>query len=377
MGLVPTMGALHEGHISLVKACKKGNDIAVVSVFVNPTQFNDKEDLKRYPRTLDKDVALLEKNGCDYVFAPSVEEMYPEEDTRVFNFGYVESVMEGAKRPGHFNGVGQIVSKLFDIVRPHRAYFGMKDFQQIAVIKNMVKQLHYDLEIVSCPIIRETDGLAMSSRNTLLEPEYRKNAPHIHKVLEEATHLTSQMNVEELKKYKVPRTPSRERMWNNGRGDKIQHSCKNITNEKKTRCLTTKQDRSSNTGLIAFEDFCRYVTVKEACRLQTMPDDYCRIATVEQAYKGLGNGWTAEVIIHILNGAFKDIPRDEELIVLSMYDGIGTGRYCLDTMGFTNVKYFAYEIDKFAMKIAVRNFPDIIQCGDAFDVRKDYWKIGG
>ena len=129
VGLVPTMGALHEGHISLVKACKKGNDIAVVSVFVNPTQFNDKEDLKRYPRTLDKDVALLEKNGCDYVFAPSVEEMYPEEDTRVFNFGYVESVMEGAKRPGHFNGVGQIVSKLFDIVRPHRAYFGMKDFQ--------------------------------------------------------------------------------------------------------------------------------------------------------------------------------------------------------------------------------------------------------
>lgn len=184
-------------------------------------------------------------------------------------------------------------------------------------------------------------------------------------------------DVEELKKYKVPRTPSRERMWNNGRGDKIQHSCKNITNEKKTRCLTTKQDRSSNTGLIAFEDFCRYVTVKEACRLQTMPDDYCRMATVEQAYKGLGNGWTAEVIIHILNGALNNVPRDEELIVLSMYDGIGTGRYCLDKMGFTNVKYFAYEIDKFAIKIANSNFPDIIQCGDAFSVRKDDWKIGG
>lgn len=184
-------------------------------------------------------------------------------------------------------------------------------------------------------------------------------------------------DVEELKKYKVPRTPSRERMWNNGRGDKIQHSCKNITNEKKTRCLTTKQDRSSNTGLIAFEDFCRYVTVKEACRLQTMPDDYCRMATVEQAYKGLGNGWTAEVIIHILNGALNNVPRDEELIVLSMYDGIGTGRYCLNKMGFTNVKYYAYEIDKFAIKIANSNFPDIIQCGDAFDVRKDDWKIGG
>ena len=201
MGLVPTMGALHEGHISLVKTCKEGNDVAVVSVFVNPTQFNDKEDLKRYPRTLDKDVALLEKNGCDYVFAPSVEEMYPEEDTRVFNFGYVESVMEGAKRPGHFNGVGQIVSKLFDAVQPHRAYFGMKDFQQVAVIKNMVKQLHYNLEIVPCPIIREADGLAMSSRNTLLEPEYRKNAPHIHAVLQEATKLTSEMSVDELKQW--------------------------------------------------------------------------------------------------------------------------------------------------------------------------------
>ena len=129
--------------------------------------------------------------------------MYPEEDTRVFNFGYVESVMEGAKRPGHFNGVGQIVSKLFDAVQPHRAYFGMKDFQQVAVIKNMVKQLHYNLEIVPCPIIRESDGLAMSSRNTLLEPEYRKNAPHIHKVLDEATRLTFQMNVEELKKWVV------------------------------------------------------------------------------------------------------------------------------------------------------------------------------
>ena len=201
VGLVPTMGALHEGHISLVKACKKGNDIAVVSVFVNPTQFNDKEDLKRYPRTLDKDVTLLEKNGCDYVFAPSVEEMYPEEDTRVFNFGYVESVMEGARRPGHFNGVGQIVSKLFDIVRPHRAYFGMKDFQQIAVIKNMVKQLKYNIEIIPCPIIREENGLAKSSRNTLLDEEYKKNAPHIYATLKKARNLASQMNVSELKKW--------------------------------------------------------------------------------------------------------------------------------------------------------------------------------
>lgn len=201
VGFVPTMGALHEGHISLVKTCKRDNDITVVSIFVNPTQFNDKEDLKRYPRTVEKDTVLLEKNGCDYAFVPDVEEIYPEEDTRSFDFGYVETVMEGAKRPGHFNGVGQVVSKLFDIVKPHRAYFGMKDFQQIAVIKNMVKQLHYNLEIIPCPIVRETDGLAMSSRNTLLKPLYRQNAPHIHKILQEATELTGKMNVEELKQW--------------------------------------------------------------------------------------------------------------------------------------------------------------------------------
>ncbi|WP_294140100.1 pantoate--beta-alanine ligase [uncultured Sanguibacteroides sp.] len=203
VGFVPTMGALHEGHISLVKTCKRDNDITVVSIFVNPTQFNDKEDLKRYPRTVEKDTALLEKNGCDYVFVPDVEEIYPEEDTRKFDFGYVETVMEGAKRPGHFNGVGQVVSKLFDIVKPHRAYFGMKDFQQIAIIKNMVKQLHYNLEIIPCPIVREVDGLAMSSRNTLLEPLHRQNAPHIHKILQKATELTGKMNVEEVKQWVV------------------------------------------------------------------------------------------------------------------------------------------------------------------------------
>ena len=182
-------------------------------------------------------------------------------------------------------------------------------------------------------------------------------------------------DTEELKKYKVPRTPSRERMWNNGNGSKIPHSCKNITHEKKTCCLTTKQDRSSNTGLIAFEDFCRYVTVKEACRLQTMPDDYCKIATKDQAYKALGNGWTAEVIIHLLSYALKDIPKDEEIIVLSMYDGIGTGRYCFDKLGYHNIKYYAYEIDKYAMQIANSNYADIIQCGDAFQVREEGWEV--
>lgn len=203
VGFVPTMGALHQGHISLVKACRKDNDIVVVSIFVNPTQFNDKEDLKRYPRTVDKDLALLQINECDIAFVPSVEEMYPEKDTRIFNFGYIENVMEGVKRPGHFNGVGQVVSKLFDIVKPYQAYFGMKDFQQIAIIKNMVKQLNSEVKIISCPIIREDDGLAMSSRNALLEPEYRKNAPHIHHVLQAATQKTSYMHVEELKKWVV------------------------------------------------------------------------------------------------------------------------------------------------------------------------------
>ena len=180
IGFVPTMGALHEGHLSLVKESKSNSDITVVSIFVNPTQFNDPEDLKRYPRTLEKDLDLLKTVNCDLVFAPSVLEIYPEPDTRKFDFGYLESIMEGAKRPGHFNGVGQVVSRLFDVVQPHKAFFGMKDFQQVAIIKNMVKQLNYSVEIIPCPIIREESGLAKSSRNTLLEENYKKNAPHIY-----------------------------------------------------------------------------------------------------------------------------------------------------------------------------------------------------
>lgn len=181
-------------------------------------------------------------------------------------------------------------------------------------------------------------------------------------------------DAEELKKYKVPRTPSREKMWNNGRGCTVRHSCKNITEAIKTNCLTTKQDRANNTGLVQFEDFCRYITVKEACRLQTMPDDYCRVATVGQAYKALGNGWTAEVIIHLLSYALAAVPKDEEIVVLSMYDGIGTGRYCFDRLGYHNIKYYAYEIDKYAMQIANSNYADIIQCGDAFRVREEGWE---
>lgn len=183
IGLVPTMGALHEGHASLVERSVKENDVTVVSVFLNPTQFNDKNDLKNYPRTLEADCELLEKVGADFVLAPSVEEMYPVPDTRHFEYPPVSTVMEGAHRPGHFNGVCQVVSRLFYIVRPDRAYFGEKDWQQIAVIKAMVKHLCIKVDIVECPIVREKDGLAKSSRNTLLSPDERAIAPAIYKAL--------------------------------------------------------------------------------------------------------------------------------------------------------------------------------------------------
>lgn len=183
IGLVPTMGALHEGHASLVRRSVSENGCTVVSVFVNPTQFNDKNDLANYPRTLDADCALLERLGASLVFAPSVEEVYPEPDTRTFSYPPIDSVMEGPRRPGHFNGVCQIVSKLFLMVEPDRAYFGEKDFQQIAVIRAMVSDLKLPLEIRPCPIVREASGLAMSSRNTLLTAEEKLTAVHISQTL--------------------------------------------------------------------------------------------------------------------------------------------------------------------------------------------------
>ena len=176
IGLVPTMGALHNGHASLVERSVAQNDVTVVSIFVNPTQFNDKNDLKNYPRNLEADCALLESIGADIAFAPEVEEMYPEPDTRQFSFAPLDSVMEGPFRPGHFNGVAQIVSKLFYAVEPDKAYFGEKDFQQLAIIREMVRQLSMELEIVGCPIVREADGLAMSSRNMLLTAQERERA---------------------------------------------------------------------------------------------------------------------------------------------------------------------------------------------------------
>lgn len=203
IGLVPTMGALHEGHASLVKQSVKDNDVTVVSVFVNPTQFNDKNDLKNYPRDLQADCALLEDCKADFVFAPSVEEMYPVEDKRHFEYPPVSTVMEGAHRPGHFNGVCQVVSRLFYIVRPDKAYFGEKDWQQIAVIKAMVRHLSLDVTIVECPIVRDADGLARSSRNTLLTPEERAIAPAIYKALKESVGYAKEHTVKETHDWTV------------------------------------------------------------------------------------------------------------------------------------------------------------------------------
>lgn len=184
IGFVPTMGALHQGHISLLSRSVAENDISVSSVFVNPIQFNNKEDLLKYPRTLEDDISKLEAAGCNMVFAPSVEEMYPDEVDERFDFGHLENVMEGASRPGHFNGVGVVVSRLFDICMPHKAYFGEKDYQQFMIIKELAMIKDYDIEIIACPIIREADGLAMSSRNVRLKDSERLIAPVIFETLE-------------------------------------------------------------------------------------------------------------------------------------------------------------------------------------------------
>lgn len=203
IGLVPTMGALHEGHASLVARSLKENDVTVVSVFLNPTQFNDATDLKNYPRTLDADCKMLESMGIDYVFAPAVKEMYPTPDTRQFEYPPVSTVMEGAHRPGHFNGVCQVVSRLFYITHPDRAYFGEKDWQQIAVVKAMVKHLALNVSIVECDIIRETDGLAKSSRNTLLAPNERAIAPNIFKYLRESVDYAKTHSVQQTHDFVV------------------------------------------------------------------------------------------------------------------------------------------------------------------------------
>lgn len=201
IGFVPTMGALHDGHLELMRRAKKENDVLVVSVFVNPKQFDNPEDLKKYPRNLDRDMAMLKEVGCDVLFAPEVKEMYPEEENLQYDFGPLESVMEGASRKGHFNGVAIVVRKLFDIVHPDNAYFGEKDFQQLAIIRQLVKQTRQPVNIIPYAIVRETDGLAMSSRNERLIPEERKIAPFIHETLQKAKEKVHELNPHALKKW--------------------------------------------------------------------------------------------------------------------------------------------------------------------------------
>lgn len=202
IGLVPTMGALHQGHRSLIEASRQANDVTVCSIFVNPIQFTSQDDLSRYPRTLEQDYDLLDEAGCDFVFAPSADEMYSTAPTLVLDFGALDTVMEGAFRPGHFNGVGIVVARLFNIVHPDRVYFGQKDLQQLAVVRRLVEDLAFQIEVVPCPTVREADGLAMSSRNRRLNPEERALAPHLYKALTEAKErLLNEERVADVKQF--------------------------------------------------------------------------------------------------------------------------------------------------------------------------------
>lgn len=212
IGFVPTMGALHLGHLSLIERAKAENDIVIASIFVNPIQFNNIEDLKKYPRTLEKDASLLQSIGCDAIFAPSEAEMYPEPDTSVYDFGMLDKVMEGKFRPGHFNGVAVVVKRLFDIVKPDNAYFGEKDYQQLQIIKAMVVQKNLAVNIIPCPIVREADGLAMSSRNIRLSPEERAAAPFIHKTLSEAKEKAKELSPVELTTWVLNQIQTQEMM---------------------------------------------------------------------------------------------------------------------------------------------------------------------
>lgn len=199
IGLVPTMGALHEGHISLVRRAREENDLVVVSVFVNPIQFNNKEDLEKYPRTVEKDISMLTTAGADLAFTPTVEEMYPEPVTTVYHFGPIEEVMEGPRRPGHFSGVAVVVRRLFELAQPDRAYFGEKDFQQIAIIRELLRQMDSPIQLVPCPIVRADDGLALSSRNMRLSAEARKVAPAIYSTLQQAVEMSEYEDVDDVK----------------------------------------------------------------------------------------------------------------------------------------------------------------------------------
>ncbi len=199
IGFVPTMGALHKGHLSLIDCSIKQNDITVVSIFVNPAQFNDENDFKNYPKTPDADLKILGDIKCDILFIPSENEMYDKPDNRKFYFGELDKVMEGKYRPGHFNGVAKIVTRLFDLINPHRAYFGLKDFQQFVIIKKLTEDLKIPVKIIACPIVRENDGLAMSSRNSLLSAEERKSAALIYHALYQAKQNSRKYAISDIK----------------------------------------------------------------------------------------------------------------------------------------------------------------------------------
>lgn len=208
IGFVPTMGALHEGHLSLVKKAEESSDVVIVSIFVNPTQFNDPEDLKNYPRDIDGDLKLLSGKKVDAVFIPGIHDIYPHPDERVFDFGELDKVMEGKHRPGHFNGVAQVVSKLLDIVNPHKAFFGQKDYQQLTIIRELARKMGFQTEIISCPIIREDNGLAMSSRNQLLTEKEKSESSDIYKTLVKVMEKKAEKDPEELAKWAIDRIDS-------------------------------------------------------------------------------------------------------------------------------------------------------------------------
>lgn len=242
IGFVPTMGALHEGHISLIDEARKNCDIVTCSIFVNPIQFNNATDLEKYPKTTDSDIVKLEKAGCDLVFIPDTEEMYPEPVEEKYAFGALENTLEGACRPGHFNGVAVVVKRLFDIMVPHKAFFGEKDYQQFLIIKAMVKQKNIPVEVIPCAIIREKDGLAMSSRNRRLNDKQRATAPFIYKTLCEAKQKGKDLCVEEIIKWG-------EEQFNNHPDFKLEYF--QIADNTELQPITNKKDNKSARLLVA------------------------------------------------------------------------------------------------------------------------------
>jgi len=242
IGFVPTMGALHEGHLSLVECSRRRDDVTVVSIFVNPAQFNQRDDYEKYPRDLKNDLNHLEQAGVDVVFAPTEQEMYPEPDNREFDFGGLDQVMEGKHRPGHFDGVARIVTRLFDLVMPHRAYFGEKDFQQLAIIRHLTRQMKYNIDIVGCPIIRESDGLAKSSRNARLTPEQRKEAPEISQALFEAIDHSARCSPDEIREQVITRL---------NKNPQIDVEYFEIVDEKTLKPIPRKEEAKENRACIA------------------------------------------------------------------------------------------------------------------------------